>query len=130
MSTQDDVREIALGLPATTEDPNFFRFFVEGKQFAWVYPERIEPKKPRVNNPEVLVVHTGTELEKDALLSLDPEALFTTPHYDGYAAVLVRLPLVDRDRLADLLEAAWRARAPRRLRDATSETSGEPERSR
>jgi len=129
VSTQNDVREIALRLPATTKDPKSFRFFVNGKQFAWVYPERLEPKKPRVNNPDVLVVHTGTELEKDALLSLDPEAFFTTPHYDGYAAVLVRLPLVDRDRLADLLEAAWRARAPKRLRDANPETSGKPERS-
>ena len=124
MSTQDDVRDIALGLPATTEDPNFFRFFVEGKQFAWVYPERVNPKRPRVNNPEVLVVHTGTELEKEALLSLDSETFFTTPHYDGFAAVLVRLPLIDRDRLADLLEAAWRARAPKRLRATLDETRG------
>jgi hypothetical protein len=61
--------------------------------------------------------------EREALLQGQPEAFFTTPHYDGYPYVLVRLARVDRQELAELLEEAWRIRAPKRLvaaRDARS----------
>ena len=47
MSTQDDVRRIALGLPETTEDAHSFRFFVDGKAFVWSWLERVDPKKAR-----------------------------------------------------------------------------------
>ena len=53
--------------------------------------------------------------DKDALLRSDPEVFFTTPHYDGYAYVLVRLDRIGRDQLAELVEDAWRLRAPRSL---------------
>lgn len=45
-------------------------------------------------------------------------AFFATPHYDGYAAILVDLDLVDRQQLAELLAEAWRIKAPARLRKA------------
>jgi hypothetical protein len=114
MPTQGDVRRVALALPGTAEDPNHFRFFVRGKQIAWVYPERIDPRRARVPNPEVLVVWVGSELAKQALLSMDPRVFFTTPHYDGFPAVLVRLPAIDPELLARLLTDAWRLRAPKR----------------
>jgi len=95
VSTQTDVRRILLSLPEVTQDAGSFHFRVDGKQIAWVYPERVDPKRARVPNPEVLVVWTGDELEKEALLSVDPSKFFTTDHYNGYAAVLVRLPNVD-----------------------------------
>jgi hypothetical protein len=46
-----------------------------------------------------------------------PDVFFTEPHYDGYPAVLVRLPAIDLDLLQVVLAQGWRCRAPRRLRD-------------
>jgi hypothetical protein len=53
--------------------------------------------------------------DKEALLRSDPDVFFTTPHYDGYAYVLVRLDRIGREQLAELVEDAWRLRAPKRL---------------
>jgi hypothetical protein len=115
MADQDDVRRIALSLPATTEETAGFRFRVEGKGFAWVWLERAAPDAPRVPNPGVIAVRVANETEKDALLSLDEDVFFTEPHYDGFPAVLVRLPAIDPDLLRDALTAAWRCQAPKRL---------------
>ena len=64
---------------------------------------------------ETLVVRVVDLEDKDALLRSDPEVFFTTPHYDGYAYVLVRLELVDPAQLAELIEDAWRLSAPKRV---------------
>jgi hypothetical protein len=64
---------------------------------------------------ETLVVQVLDLEDKEALLRSDPEVFFTTPHYDGYAYVLVRLERVGREMLAELLEDAWRLRAPKSL---------------
>jgi hypothetical protein len=74
MATQDDVRRIALSLPATTE-------------------------------------------------ALDAEVFFTEPHYDGFPAVLVRLPAIDLDLLREVLTSAWRCQAPKRLIRAFDEAA-------
>lgn len=65
-------------------------------------------------NPEVLAVWVGSEDEKDALIDLDQDVFFTEPHYDGYPAILVRLPRIDLELLRKLLTDAWRLRAPKR----------------
>ena len=114
MASQSDVRRLALSLPEAAEDPGF-AFRVDGKLFAWVWMERIVPKRPRVPNPDVIGVRVAHELEKQTMLALDPEVFFTEPHYDGYPAVLVRLPAIDLDLLERVLTDAWRTRAPRRL---------------
>ena len=54
--------------------------------------------------------------EKEALLASGDPAFYTTPHYDGYGAILVDLEQVSRQQLAELIEDAWRERAPARLR--------------
>ena len=64
---------------------------------------------------ETLVVKVLDLEDKDALLRGQPDVFFTTPHYDGYAYVLVRLAAVDRGQLGELLEDAWRLVAPKRL---------------
>ncbi|MGE5125507.1 MAG: MmcQ/YjbR family DNA-binding protein [Betaproteobacteria bacterium] len=119
MADQEDVRRIALSLPGTSEGDDRFGFSVEngGKQkgFAWVWMERKEPKKPRLPRPDVLAVRVKDQAEKAALLAGDPERFFTEPHYNGYPAVLVRLPRVTRAQLQKLLEDAWRCQAPRTL---------------
>ena len=115
MATQRDVRRIALSLPGTSEDPGEFRFLVEGKMFVWLWPERVAPKRARVPNPDVIVVRVGNDIDKQVMLAMDPKVFFTEPHYDGYAAVLVRLPLVGLDLLKDVVTEAWRCRASKRL---------------
>lgn len=116
MANQDQVREIALSLPGTSESEGRFAFTVanKGKQkaFVWVWMERIKPKKPRVPCPEVLAVRVRDRAEKLALLASDREKFFTEPHYDGFPAVLVRLPAVKKTELRRLIVNAWRCQAP------------------
>ena len=112
MANQQDVRGIALSLPETTESPDEFGFRVLGRQFVWIWRERVDPKKPKVPNPEVVVLHVADLGEKAALLASDPEKFFTTDHYDGYKAVLVRLSMVDVEELTELITDSWRLQAP------------------
>src|SRR5262245_5383800 len=98
MATQADVRRIALSLPDTVEDEAHFKFSVPNqgklKGYAWVWLERIDPKKGRVPTPAVLAVRVASLEHKDVLLSMDQDVFFTEPHYDGYAAVMVRLAAI------------------------------------
>ena len=64
---------------------------------------------------ETLVVRVVDLEDKEALLRAQPDVFFTTPHYDGYAYVLVRLAAVERGQLDELIEDAWRLLAPKRL---------------
>jgi hypothetical protein len=66
-------------------------------------------------DPDALVVRVIDRADAEALLLGRPDAYFSTPHYDGYPYVLVRLDVVPREELAELLEDAWRLRAPKRL---------------
>lgn len=66
-------------------------------------------------NPDALVMRVIDLGETQALLQGDPETFFSTPHYDGYPAVLIRLERVDAEELAELIEDAWRLQAPKRL---------------
>lgn len=65
--------------------------------------------------PDVLAVRVDGQGQKQMLLESDPATFFTTDHYNGYPAVLVRLPEVDNTELAELLTDAWRVQAPRAL---------------
>ncbi|MEX2196485.1 MAG: MmcQ/YjbR family DNA-binding protein [Thermoleophilaceae bacterium] len=65
--------------------------------------------------PDALVLRVSDLGEREALLQGHSEAFFSTPHYDGYPYVLVRLEAADPDELAELIEEAWRIRAPKRL---------------
>jgi hypothetical protein len=118
MADQSDVRRLALSLPETSEDAEGFAVRVSGKAFAWGWMERIDPKRARVPNSDVLAVRVENELEKQSLLALDTDVFFTEPHYNGYPAVLVRLPAIDLELLEKVLTDAWRTKAPRRLLNA------------
>jgi hypothetical protein len=115
MVSRDEVRRIALSLPGAAEEPGGMAYRVDGKLFAWPWMERLDPKRPRVPNPDVLAVRVANELDKQALLGMDPDVFFSEPHYDGWPAVLVRLPAIDTSLLEEILTRAWRSRAPRRL---------------
>ncbi len=125
MADQRDVRRIALTLPEAEEDGDDFAFSVPAgkkrKGFAWVWKERVEPKKPRVPNPDVLAVRVANEAEKQMLIAAQPETYFTEPHYNGFPAVLVRLAAIELDELEELLIDGWRCQAPRALVKAWDE---------
>ena len=119
MTTLDDVARIALALPGVTNEGWTYR--VNGKQLAWPWLERVHPKRPRVPNPEVLVVQVANEARKFELVATEPEIFFTEPHYNGYAAVMLRLPVTPPERLEQALQEAWSARSaqPKRGRRAS-----------
>ena len=124
MATQADVRRIALSLPAAEQLPDRFAFSVRSKGklkgFAWVWMERVVPKKPRVPNRGVLAVRVANLAEKDRLVTAEPAKFFTEPHYEGFPAVLVRLEAVTVAELKRLLADAWRCQAPIDLKKRTT----------
>jgi hypothetical protein len=66
-------------------------------------------------DPDALVIRVLDPGDREALLKGQPDVFFTTPHYDGYPYVLVRLEEVDETQLEELVEDAWRIRAPKRV---------------
>jgi hypothetical protein len=115
MADAHDVRRLALALPHVQEiDSDGFDFRVADKGFVWSYPER-RPGRPRVIRTDIAVLFVGDEAEKQALLLGEPELFFSTPGYDGWPLVMLRLEAVDVDRLRELVTDAWRMRAPEAL---------------
>jgi hypothetical protein len=110
MVSKPEVRRLALALHGASEDEGHFGFSVASapkrKGFAWAWRERIDPRKPRVPNERVLAIRVADLDAKEALLMSDADVFFTEPHYDGYAAVLVRLDKVTRAQLRGLLAQA------------------------
>jgi hypothetical protein len=122
MADQNDVRRIALALRDTREAPDGFAFSVRNKDkqkgFVWAWNERVEPKKPRVPRDDVVAIRVVDRFDKEALLASDERVFFTEPHYNGFPAVLVRLPAIDVAQLEELILDAWRCQAPRALVDS------------
>ncbi|MGO9904631.1 MAG: MmcQ/YjbR family DNA-binding protein [Solirubrobacteraceae bacterium] len=120
MASWEDVRRLALALPETSEGTSWgnVSWRVRNKQFVWERPLRpadlralgdAAPAGPILG---ARVEHAGA---KEALLADDPAVYFTTPHFDGYPAVLVRLDQIAVDELQDLIAEAWLCQAPKRL---------------
>ena len=121
MATWDDVRRIALSLPETTEKPSYDglpAWKVRDKGFVWERPLRradLEALGDAAPDGPILGAQVPDLGAREALLADDPAVYFTTPHFDGYPAVLVRLERIDVDELTELITEAWYARAPKRL---------------
>jgi hypothetical protein len=75
-------------------------------------------------NPDALVLRVIDLADREALLKGRPDVFFSTPHYDGYPYVLVRLDAVDPVELSELIEDAWRLRAPKRAIKAYEAEAG------
>ena len=109
MADAEDVRRLALGLPHVVEvDSDGFDFRVLNKGFVWSYPDRSGGR--RLLRLDVAVLYVGDEAEKQALLKGEPDLFFTTPGYDGWPLVMLRLPAVGKRRLRELVTDAWKMR--------------------
>jgi hypothetical protein len=117
MATWDDVRRIARDLPETVErSPGEWR--VRDKLVAWERGLRradLEALGDAAPKGPILAARVPDVGAKEALLADDPDVYFTTPHFDGYPAVLVRLERIAVGELEELLVEAWLARAPKRV---------------
>jgi len=125
----DDVRRLALALPETTETVSreLRQWRVKDKGFVWERPLRradLEALGDDAPGGPILGARVEHLVAKEALLADDPGIFFTTPHFDGYAAVLVRLDRIELDELEELTVEAWLAQAPKRLGKAYLDASG------
>ena len=131
MASWDDVRRAALALPETNErvSRDLRQWRVRDRLFAWERPlrradlEALGDAAPEGPILGVKVEHLGA---KEALLTEEPETCFTTPHFDGYPAVLVRLDRVTRAHVEELIVDAWLAVAPKRLAQAYLDGLNQP----
>jgi hypothetical protein len=115
-----DVRRLVLALPETTEQhaAGTLQWRVKDKLFVWERPLRKSDLVALGNAAPpgaILAARVADLVEKEALLAEYPEVCFTTPHFDGYPAVLVRLERVRVAALRVIVTEAWLAKAPRRL---------------
>lgn len=117
MVTPDQVRALVADLPGLEDrsGPDRLAFEVGGKGFAWSLMDRVAPKKPRTPNLDVLAVRCDIA-RKEMLLEAAPDVFFSTDHYRGYPAVLVRLAAVEANELQGLLTDAWAIQAPAHLK--------------
>ena len=120
MTSLDDVARACLALPETTEvtSRGARQWRVHDKLFVWERPLRrrdLEELGDAAPSGIVLGARVPDEGAKRALVTAEPAIYFTTHHFDGYPAVLVRLEELDGDGLTELVEEAWACRAPRRL---------------
>jgi hypothetical protein len=120
VATWADVRRLALALPETSEGTSWGSpaWKVRGRTFVWERPLRradLEHLGDGAPEGPVLGAAVADEGVKRALVADDPAVYLTTPHFDGYAAVLVRLDAIDVGELAELVTDAWLAKAPVRL---------------
>jgi hypothetical protein len=126
MATMADLDELALAMPQVTKDVSEDgrpTYLVHGKFFCFHRSRRPDALDPETGErlDDVLVFRVDGGDVKELLLADDRRAFFTTPHGDGYAAVLVRirdLGLIERDELRDLVIDAWLTRAQKRVAKA------------
>ena len=120
MATWDDVASIVGELQLTDErSPHEWR--VGKKLIAWERPLRKSDREALaalgIEPPEgdILGVRVADEGVKFALIADEPAVYFTTSHFDGYPAVLVKLAEIDGLGLRELIVEAWLTQAPKRL---------------
>jgi hypothetical protein len=118
MATIDDAARLALALPEVTEQERHGTrsWAVSGKTFAWERPfskadikrfgDATPPQEP------ILAVRVDDLIEKEAVLGAGTTGVFTIPHFDGYAAILIELRAAPKRALEEAIEDGWLACAP------------------
>jgi hypothetical protein len=120
MADWEDVRRLARALPETLETVSrgAAQWRVGDKGFVWERPLRradLEALGIEEQEGPVLGARVEDEAVQHALINEDPAVFFTTPHFEGYPAILVRLDRISVRRLSEVVAEAWLARAPARL---------------
>ena len=117
MATWATLRSITRGLPELEEQsPRDWR--VRNRMVVWERPLRPadhDALGDAAPTGAIIGIRVSDEGVKHALVADSPDVYFTTPHFDGYAAVLVRLAAISRPELEEIVTEAWMDRAPRRL---------------
>ena len=129
MADWDDVRRTALSLPETSEGTSWgsASWKVKDKLFVWERPLRkadLEALGDAAPDGPILGAAVEHLVAKDALLADASGVFFTTPHFDGYAAILVRLDAIDVEDLEEVVTEAWLCRAPKRVLKAYLDARG------
>jgi hypothetical protein len=117
VASWQDVARIVAGLPGTTE-PTPRNWRVRTKPIVWERPLRKADREALgadAPGGDILGARVSDEGVKLALIADDPGLYFTTPHFDGYPAVLVRLGEIGEPELTELITEAWLAQAPKTL---------------
>jgi hypothetical protein len=128
----EDVHELAQAMPDVTVERGSHGnviYQVGGKSFVFFRNPRPDAIDPATGErlTDVIVFWVPSETDKQALVQDDSTPFFTTPHFDGYAAVLVqasRLKELSRQELAEVIEDAWLCRASVRRREAWLKAHG------
>jgi len=121
MATWKDVTRLALALPEAEEGTTYGgnrAWTIRKKLFVWERPLRksdLEALGDAAPDGPILGARVEHLIAKEALLADESGVFFTTPHFDGYPAVLVRLPEIQLDLLEEVVTEAWLVRAPKRL---------------
>jgi hypothetical protein len=126
VATLDDLDEIALSLPQTTKEVSEDgrpAYLVHGKMYCFHRSRRRDAVDPGTGErlDDVLMFRVADLGVKELLLADDRGVFFTTPHFDGYPAVLMRIPTlerIDREELRDTVVEAWLTRAQKRVAKA------------
>lgn len=127
-----DLDELALSLPHTTKelsDDGRPSYRAHGKLFCCRRGRRPDAVDPKTGErlDDVLMFRVADLDVKELLLADDRGLFFTTPHFDGYSAVLLRIPdlaRIDADELYDLVVEAWLTRAQKRVAKAWLQEHG------
>jgi hypothetical protein len=121
MASWADMRRIVATLPETNEkhgSTGLRTWTVRDKSFAWERPLRpadLAALGAAAPAGPILGLRTADLEMKEAILATDPAVFFTTPHFDGYPAVLVRLERITAATLRAALVESWLTRAPKRV---------------
>lgn len=121
MATWKDVSRLALALPEAEEGTTYGgnrAWTVRKKLFVWERPLRksdLAALGDAAPDGPILGARVEHLIAKEAMLADESGVVFTTPHFDGYPAVLVRLEEIGLEDLDEVIVEAWLARAPKRL---------------
>jgi hypothetical protein len=118
MASMGDVAREATGLPEVTEGERHGNLIwsVGGKTFAWERPfSKADIKRYGATPPPagpIVAVRVADLAEKEAVLASSSKAIFTIPHFNGFAAILIQLQTVTKKALRDAMVDGWLACAP------------------